>query len=802
MNSIAANWLIQGVLAPPSPPASEGRESVLEHSWPLPPWATLLVLIGAAAYVVMMYLRERELASRLLKLALLSLRLALLGLVVFMMYGFVLRAYRTDLPTLFVLVDDSASMSYEDHYPDARTRSVMTERMGAAGFTSPRRIDLAKTLLLQDDGQRLESLRQNYRLKLHWLSTSEPLDADDRAALDRLIREQHATYKTSPLGDRVRRLLDAERGRPTAAIVLLTDGVTTEGKSLSDVASDARRRGVPLFLVGLGSDRPAQDVQLHDLVVDDPVYIDDVVNFQFSVTATGYAGQVIEARLVEDGKDQVLAQTRVTLGQDGQPLPVSLEYRPPREGEFEYVVEVDALEGEAKSDNNRLPSRVRVTDEPIKVLMVQAYPSYEFRYLKNLLGRSRTDAQGSAEGPIELTTVLQEADREYADTDATARAVFPMRIDELLQYEVVIFGDVNPALLTNSVMEILVDYVIKHGRAVVFISGPRYTPLAYGDTPLAKLIPVDLSSATAPPYDEALADSFVARLTRLGEQSPHMQLGQTRQESITLWENLPGMYWLLEEGHVKAGARVLAEHPERTDANGRPLPVICLQYVGAGKVLFHATDETWRWRLRRGDSVFGRYWIQTLRFLSRSKLSGTRAAELVADRDRYQHGEPVRFRLRFFDDRQSPPADDGAIIMLERHGHTSRRLGLQRNTLERGIFEGSIQNLPDGDYHAWLVTPTLDGSPPFFDFTITAPEGEMSRLAADFADMKRAAEQSQGRFYTFQSAADLAGDLPAGRQVRTQSLEPQPIWNSWIVPLVFVGLIVTEWLLRKRAGLP
>jgi hypothetical protein len=801
MSVTASNWLISPLVGAEAP-ASGGRESVLDHSWPLPPWVTLLVLILAGAYVVMMYLREGGVATRRLRLKLLLLRLALVGIVVFMMFGFILRAYRTDLPTLVVLVDDSASMSIEDHYPDARARTAMTQRMARARFKSPQRIDLAKTLLLEDNGQLLETLRQNYRLKLQWLSTSERLEADDSAALDRLIRDQRATHKTSPLGDRVRRLLDAERGHPTAAVILLSDGVTTEGNSLGDVAGYARRRGVPLFLVGFGSDRPAQDVQLHDLVVDDPVYVDDLANFQFTVTATGYAGTEMEARLREDGKDQALAQTRVKLGQDGQPVPVSIEYRPPREGDFEFVVQVDALEGEANSDNNRLQSRVRVTDEKIKVLLVQAYPSYEFRYLKNLLGRSRADAEGSAEGPIELTTVLQEADREYADTDATARAVFPMRIDELLQYDVVIFGDVNPALLTHAVMETLVDSVVKHGRAVVFISGPRYTPLAYRDTPLVRLMPVDLDSAIAPRLDEALSDSFVPRLTQLGHQSPHMQLAQTHQENAALWQNLPGMYWLLEAGNVKPAARVLAEHPERTGAGGQPLPVICLQYVGAGKVLFHASDETWRWRLRRGDSVFGRYWIQTLRFLSRSKLSGTRAAELAADRTQYQHGEPVRFRLRFFDDRQAPPADDGAAVVLESQGHTSRRLGLERNTLARGIFEGSIENLPDGHYHAWLVTPTLEGSPPFFDFTIAASEREMSRLTADFADMKRAADESQGRFYTFQSAPDLAGDLPAGRQVRIESLEPQPIWNSWIVALVFVGLIVTEWLLRNRAGLP
>ena len=68
-------------------------------------------------------------------------------------------------------------------------------------------------------------------------------------------------------------------------------------------------------------------------------------------------------------------------------------------------------------------------------------------------------------------------------------------------------------------------------------------------------------------------------------------------------------------------------------SEGKSLPVICFQYVGAGKVLFHAVNETWRWRYRVGDEYFARYWIQTIRYLCRSKLSDAgRMVTLVADR--------------------------------------------------------------------------------------------------------------------------------------------------------------------------
>ena len=59
------------------------------------------------------------------------------------------------------------------------------------------------------------------------------------------------------------------------------------------------------------------------------------------------------------------------------------------------------------------------------------------------------------------------------------------------------------------------------------------------------------------------------------------------------------------------------------------------QIVGSGKTMFHAVDDTWRWRFRVGDRYFGRFWTQTIRFLARSKILGQKKAEIQTERRRY-----------------------------------------------------------------------------------------------------------------------------------------------------------------------
>ncbi len=692
------------------------------------------------------------------------------------------------------MIDDSASMGIHDRYAE-KTLDKIRQQLKLASQTEPTRLNLAKNILLGGPRDLLATIESNYKLKVYFVSSAARAASGSLDELRQAIGGLEPTGETSRLGAGLRRVLGDLRGTPPAAIILLTDGINTDGETLADAARFARRKGVPLFAVGLGSEQPVRDLELADLLVDEVVFVDDIVNFESKVTGSGLAGRSVEVTLREQGKPEVLARTKVTIGADGVPQRVRLPYRPTQVGEFEYVVEVEHLADESRADNNRAQRLISVRKEQIRVLLVQAYPNYEFRYLKNMLERDST---------IQLKTVLQDADVEFADLDPTALRVFPVRREDLFEYDVLIFGDVNPAFLSASVMQNINDFVEQKGGGVAFIAGPLYTPLAFRNTPLAALFPVDLETIVNPRsgQDKVLTEGFHVVPTELGLSSPQMQLGDTLAETLRIWQNLPELYWLLETPVLKPAARVLAEHPTRLAADGRKLPVFSLQYVGAGKVLFHATDDTWRWRYRVGDVFFSRYWVQTIRYLSRSKLLGKdRSAELTTDRRQYRRGEAVRIRSRFTDERLAPAEDDGVTVVLEREGHKNERVKLSRNATSRGVFEGVLPQVAEGNYHLWIATPTLEGKAPSADFLVVPPPGEFERVQMDAAELTRAAEETRGRFYRVTDAGRLAAELPPGRQVPIEALPPKVLWNQWWLLSLFLGLLVTEWVLRKRKGM-
>jgi len=772
----------------------EGMAWSLHHSWSWPAWLTLLFAVFAVVFVVTTYLRENRQSPTWFRLGLAGIRLALIGIVLLMLAQFALSLQRTGLPYVAVLVDDSLSMSVVDRYAD-ELQSLVERRIGAIGYERPSRWNLARTLLIENKAALLRGIRKQHKLRMYFLAGERSSPSAEVGKLLDELRSLEPASETSRLGEAVRTVLSDLRGSAPAAIVLLTDGINTDGPPLSEAAALARRKGVPLFTIGLGDDRPVRDLELTDLLVDDVVFAGDVVYFEAKLSGTGYEGKQVDVVLRREDKPDVLAKAAVTVDAADAAQAVRLPYRPNEEGEFRYVVEVEPQEGELQTDNNRQQRTVQVRKEQIRVLLVQAYPSFESRYLRNMLARDVT---------IDLDTVLQEADIEHAEQDASALKGFPVRRDELFRYDVIILGDVNPSLLSESMLQNLADFVDQAGRggALIAIAGPRFMPLAYRDTPLARLLPIELGSVRLPEPGQMLTEGFTVQPTELGLATPFMQLGDAPAETSEIWQNLPPLYWMVEAPDLKPAARVLAEHPDRIGHEGRKLPVIAMQYVGAGKILFHATDETWRWRFRVGDVFFARYWVQTIRYLARSKLADEdRSASLTVDRREYRRGETVLVRVRFSDERTAPVADDGVTVVVEEQGHKTRRTKLQRSTVSRGIFETRLTNLPVGAYHAWVAIPTVQGQAPAADFTVAAPPGEFERIQRDTAELKRAAEVTKGRFYTFTNAGRLLDDLPAGRQVPIESLPARPLWNRWPLLAAFLVLLVGEWILRKAGGM-
>ena len=106
----------------------------------------------------------------------------------------------------------------------------------------------------------------------------------------------------------------------------------------------------------------------------------------------------------------------------------------------------------------------------------------------------------------------------------------------------------------------------------------------------------------------------------------------------------------------------------------------------------------------------------------------------------------------------------------------------------------------EGEYEVRLLPPpVLEGGLPTTRFSVDPPAGERERTEMNQAELTRAATLSGGKFYLPTAAEGLLGDLPTPQQVPLDTDPPIALWNTWPVLVLFLCVLVAEWVLRKRA---
>ncbi len=157
-----ADWL--GV---PVPSNAETATWQLDSRWSWAPWATLLLVIVAIAWTISLYARESGSASRMYRTALAALRLVAIGLVLVMLAQWALALWLTGPPSIALVIDHSASMGIADRYDDPAVAARLNERLIANGLTEPKRLNIAKLLLKDQNGRLLGELADRYRLVVY-----------------------------------------------------------------------------------------------------------------------------------------------------------------------------------------------------------------------------------------------------------------------------------------------------------------------------------------------------------------------------------------------------------------------------------------------------------------------------------------------------------------------------------------------------------------------------------------------------------------------------------------------------------
>lgn len=784
-----------------------GDEGVhVSFARPIPGWGWALAVLAAAGLALWSY--SRLTGSARSRIALASLRGLVLLLILLVISGpqLVRPNDRTEKDWVVVLVDRSASMTIADApaQPGSPRRNRDQQLADAINGSWPAFAQMAKDRTV---------LWLGFDSGVYDLGVRE--EAGELSGLD----VGPAAGRRTSLGVALDQALARAAARPVSGVVVLSDG-----RSIDEAGRGALRRlqaeRIPVMTLPLGSPDPVADLAVSKAEAPAMAFINDTVPVSVEIErlGTGARGPGGRVQLVDRATGMILDEQPIPADEsawaDGRST-LTLTSKPVEAGRFLWVVRVLPDAPDLIDQNNQAEVGVELVDRPLRVAYFDGYPRWEQRYIKQLLLRELS---------IESASLLLASNRQYLQEGDIILDALPRSPEDWARFDVIILGDFPGSLLSVDQLEQLREHIAVRGAGLLWVGGPGSTPGAWRDTPLADLLPFSLGNGvrsgdqTVRAWSEPVLmfPSPGAKRLNLLQLSDDPQGGWPARLSDprTGWAQLH-FAQRIEPESVKPTAEVLATIAPAAAADGTGTPpqdatpgVLSMRY-GAGRVLYVATDEIWRWRYARGEALFERFWLPLLRLQGRESLArSARPALIEVGPRRPQVDEAARVSITLLDQSlvdASPATLTVRVRPADQPGPTGATTDLTlvpdqgQSGTTRGARSYSTTWIPaePGKYRLEAVDPLLATAALATDVEITLPDDELRRPESDHPALARLSEQTGGQVLTAAQLSTLPDLLPKRLVQISGTPDIQPLWDRPFILILLVLLLTLEWVGRR-----
>lgn len=706
-----------------------------------------------------------------------------------------LTVYETVRGRLSVLVDDSASMGIQDRRTTPldvqRARLVCGSKSGAA---MPSRTEIVRALGSSPELQLWQRLEKVAHLDFSFFSDhtnpagplSPDASGDTSASAREILTRLESKGQATAIGDAILAALDPSNGSPPANLFLITDGASNTGASVQEAAEAAKQRGIPIHVYGVGIEEP-DDIMVRGLAGPAGVFEKEQVAFDVKIRAPSKSGSKVKLFLFEN--DRLVAEREISIPNTAENT-FQISYEPQESGSFQLKAVVAPQAGETTDLNNSAATRLRVLNKKVRVLYVEQEPRWEFRYLLATLARDRR---------LHVDCLLYDGDpvvqgpegRPFIDRFPESRA-------ELATYSVIILGDVAPESLGVSRMDDIRRWVGDLGGAVIFLAGRKSNPWRYASTPLETILPVEIDATLSEDeWKKSLDDPGRLLPTAAGSDSPLLRLATDGAENKRVWSELPDVDWTARVLAARPSAEVLVEDPKHLGTDG-PVPIIAKMNYGSGVVLYIGTDETYRWRSRRGEKYHAAFWSSIIQgFALDRELAASPRIQMKPAKNEFSVGEKVRLRGQILDADFEPcrlATLSSTLSVRPTDGSPLPPKPIEVRMVEDnpGVYEAEIDTPVAGSYSlAFESEPEAT-----IDFWVTEKSPEMEDTALDLAGLRRLAGYSGGIFFREEDLDKVPDLVKSTAETFPVISRFDPTRTAWWLPLL-LGLVFLEWILRR-----
>lgn len=777
-----------------------------------------LIVAGAVALIILLYRRERELKLR-QRATLSLLRLGALLVVLWMLLDprVLAEIQRKRDARTYLLLDVSQSMAEVDKPPGLGA----PVEGGAPGVT---RLAMAVNALsssgvpvrlAQRNRLRIFSFDAKLHPVAHEAASDEPAPVQDDVPSG--TKKAPRLEELGPFGQETRLgdvLLELAHGlgqEPVAGVVLISDGRRVGGVSLEVAGAELARRGVPVHAVGVGERADPTNISILEVAAPEVVEPGVPLQIQARVGARGLDEPVMLTLVrqpVKGGRPVQVEARKLEPGRVGHTTTLVFVDTLEAKGTYRYVLTAPELAREEDASDNRGEALVTAAEETCRVLLVAGGSSPEYKFLRNFLIR---------DPGLQVSCWLSSADPGYPQDGNVVLRDLPLSQEGLRPFDAVVLLDPDLDVIPGAFWDALRHFVVEEGGGLAYEAGEAFTDALFsspGRSGLRALLPVerlapDSGAAAIRIFDQP----WRPILTSQGVDHPLCRLADDPDESERVWRELPPCLFHAAGAALRPAAVSLLERP----GGG---VILATQQAGAGYSVYLGTDDFYRWRSARRKGLHERFWGAVVRYLALGKkASGAGELSLYADRDRYEIEEEIVLEASLSDSSRKPITLDRVEVSIQpeaaateegsappsAEAGASLRLNLLPVADRPGWYAGRARLERPGRYTAALLTDRIPGatgdrsdSPASRKrFAVVALSTEASETAPDPEALEALAAATGGSFSSLASLGEVADRIPERSVTEIIGRSSVTVWDSTLSLILFCGLLILEWALRK-----
>jgi len=547
------------------------------------------------------------------------------------------------------------------------------------------------------------------------------------------------------------KIKEINKNNKISGILLFSDGIETS----SLLNENFKNIDIPVYTIAPLKTN-LKDISIDKVIAPQYVYKGEKNKIDIFLKSSNLENSAIKINLKKNNK---IVESKIIEGKE-ENLKVEFEFIPESQGYEIYEIEVIPSEKKLNTENNKKSIGVMSISPLIKVLYIEGYLRWEYKFLKNFL-----EENPNVE-PVCMISIGKHIYQQTGGREFNFQGNLFEKKSDFENFHIIILGDIDFSGFNTTQMKNIKE-IVENGGNIIFLGGKNFLK-GIKNSPLENIVPIKIEGNE----NKLIEEDFIPVLTEPGK-------------NLSIFEeptNFPYLFTINNIKHIADDSIPVLMKKDGTI-------LMAYKVCNRGTSLIIATDSLWKWCISGYRDKFHTFFNRIIRFLippeKYLKLK-TETPEFKIEKNVYKTGETIEIEPLFENN--------------EIKGKTNFNLiGPEGKKEILKLEEGKIKFKPEKE-GVYIIEGVNGQYKNFIPIYVNSKGIELLNCIPDYQYLKNISEFTGGKFIPSEEIINLEKYIPQTVKSENISFKITKENRKLFIFILYITLNFS-WFLRRKKGI-